>query len=148
MGNNTTRINNIFKQPLHNRILNYNDINPVRLNKEELANLPEGCIITLYNRYDITEYNSQGDCNIKETLNITPFVLINCKYLAQLSVVKYHLHKYPDIACLDIRFTLDDQYITPDEQLKSTYFKCPDFPWNHLETYRKYPEWFEDKNKF
>jgi len=147
MGNNNIKIYSTCNfELLHDRILEYNDVDPAKLNKKELASLPEECIIKLFNKYPVITYSQKDSCNLKRTLNITPFILQNCANLAKLSVVKYHLHKYPEIACLDIYFDKDDQNITPNKQLKDVYFKCPDFPWNHLETYRKYPEWFEDKN--
>ena len=136
MGNTYT---NKYKL-LHNRILEHNDIHPLNLNKKELASLPEECIILLYNKYNITNYNIEYDYIIAKNLNITPFVLRNCSELARLSVVKHHLHKYPEIVCLDINFIIDDKKIVPNEQLKSIYFEYPNFPWNHLEVYRKHPD--------
>ena len=144
MGNTYT---NKYKL-LHNRILEHNDIDPMKLNAEELASLPEECVIKLYNKYPIREYNYIHDYKIKETLNITPFVLQNCPELARLSIIRHHIDKYPEIICLDIDFIKDGRHIIPSELARDFYFKCPNFPWNHLETYRKYPEWFEDKNKF
>ena len=140
MGNTYT---NKYKL-LHDRILEYNDIHPIELSEKELASLSEECIIKMFNKYSIIycgmKFSKYRSLKARINLNITPFVLRNCSELARLSVVKHHLHKYPEIVCLDINFIIDDKKIVPNEQLKSIYFEYPNFPWNHLEVYRKHPD--------
>jgi len=91
----------------------------------------------------ILEKHPPLDRKYFEVINFTPELIVKYENKLTDSIIIKNIYKYPHIAC-DLNYQTFSSLLLANNDLKDSYFKCQDKPWDHSTIKISHPEWFKD----